>query len=51
MYRETCYFSTDYDEELRMLEVPAKLAAMTKVIQFPYSKTVGCLCCWNEESI
>ncbi|OWZ72772.1 hypothetical protein AYX14_01810 [Cryptococcus neoformans] len=39
MYRETCYFSTDYDEELRMLEVPAKLAAMTKVIQFPYSKT------------
>lgn len=45
MYRETCYFSTDYEEELRMLEDPAKLSAMTKVIQFPYSKTVGYLCC------
>lgn len=45
MYRETCYFSTDYDEELRTLEVPAKLAAMTKVIQFPYSKTVSFLRC------
>ncbi|WVN87297.1 uncharacterized protein L203_102475 [Cryptococcus depauperatus CBS 7841] len=39
MYRETCYFSTDYDEELRALADPARLVAMTKVVQFPYNKT------------
>lgn len=40
MYRETCYFSDDYESELRSLEDPAKMAAMTKVLQFPYNKPV-----------
>ncbi|WVQ80378.1 hypothetical protein IAT38_002483 [Cryptococcus sp. DSM 104549] len=38
MYRETCYFSSNYEEELRGLEDPAKLASITKVLQFPYTK-------------
>ncbi|WWC66880.1 uncharacterized protein I206_100787 [Kwoniella pini CBS 10737] len=37
MFRETCYFSTDYDEDLRTLADPAKLSEMTKVVQFPYT--------------
>ncbi|KAK8845440.1 hypothetical protein IAR55_006153 [Kwoniella newhampshirensis] len=38
MYRETCYFATDYDEELRSLADPDKLSAMTKIVQFPFAK-------------
>ncbi|ODN97180.1 hypothetical protein I350_08160 [Cryptococcus amylolentus CBS 6273] len=37
MYRETCYFSSDYESELRTLEDPAKLSAMTRLVQFPYT--------------
>ncbi|WWC58082.1 uncharacterized protein I303_100617 [Kwoniella dejecticola CBS 10117] len=37
MFRETCYFSTDYDEDLRSLADPAKLSEMTKVVQFPFT--------------
>lgn len=40
MYQETCYFSSDYESELRSLEDPAKMAAMTKVVQFPYTQPV-----------
>ncbi|EIW73296.1 hypothetical protein TREMEDRAFT_59461 [Tremella mesenterica DSM 1558] len=38
MYRETCYFSSSYEEELRSLEDPEKLAAMTTIVQFPYNQ-------------
>lgn len=38
MFRETCYFSSDYESELRSLENPAQMSAMTKVLQFPYPK-------------
>ena len=41
MYHETCYFSSDYEEELRTLEIPDQLAKMTKVVQFPYSQPVS----------
>ncbi len=41
MYRETCYFSSDYELELRSLEDPVKMAAMTKVVQFPFTTPVG----------
>lgn len=38
MYHETCYFSSDYDEEIRSLADPANMAAMTKVVQFPFTQ-------------
>jgi actin-related protein 5 len=41
MARETCYFSADYDAELKSLEVPENMAKMTKVIQFPYAAPVS----------
>ncbi|WVQ93832.1 hypothetical protein IAU59_000910 [Kwoniella sp. CBS 9459] len=37
MLRETCYFSTDYEEELKEMADPDKLAAATKIVQFPYT--------------
>ncbi|WVQ64772.1 uncharacterized protein L199_002940 [Kwoniella botswanensis] len=37
MFRETCYFSTDYDKELNSLADPAKLSEMTKIVQFPFT--------------
>lgn len=40
MYHETCYFSSNYEEELRSLEDPAKMAGITKVVQFPYTQPV-----------
>jgi actin-related protein 5 len=44
MYRETCYFSSDYDEEIRTLADPAKMAEMTKVVQFPFTQPVSLRC-------
>lgn len=41
MARETCYFASDYDAELRSLGDPAAMAAMTKIIQFPYTIPVS----------
>ncbi|WOO86060.1 Actin-like protein arp5 [Vanrija pseudolonga] len=38
MYRETCYFSSDYEEELRSLTDPVKMMEQTKVIQFPFNQ-------------
>lgn len=40
MVRETCYFASDYDEELRQLGTPTALAANTAVVQFPYTEAV-----------
>lgn len=40
MVRETCYFASDYDEELRQLGTPAALAANTAIVQFPYTEAV-----------
>lgn len=40
MYRETCYFSSDYEEELRSLTDPVKMMEQTKVIQFPFNQPV-----------
>ncbi|ORY34334.1 putative actin-like protein ARP5 [Naematelia encephala] len=37
MARETWYFSSNYEEELRELGDPVKLSEMTKVVQFPYT--------------
>jgi hypothetical protein len=45
MYRETCYFSSDYEDEIRSLADPAKMSEMTKVIQFPFTQAVSSL--WN----
>ena len=41
MYRELCYFSSDYEEEIRSLGDPAKIVGMTKVVQFPYTQPVS----------
>jgi actin-related protein 5 len=41
MYRETCYFSSDYEDEIRSLADPAKMSEMTKVIQFPFTQAVS----------
>lgn len=38
MYHETCYFSSDYESELRSLEDPVKMAEMTKIVQFPFTQ-------------
>jgi hypothetical protein len=38
MYHETCYFSSNYDDEIRSLADPVAMANMTKVVQFPYSE-------------
>lgn len=38
MYHETCYFASDYDEELRSLANPATMEAKTMVVQFPYNQ-------------
>lgn len=37
MYHETCYFATDYEEEIRSLADPKAMADMTKVVQFPFT--------------
>ena len=44
MLHETCYFSSDYESELRTLENPANVINMTKVVQFPYTVPVRSLC-------
>lgn len=44
MLHETCYFSSDYESELRTLENPANIINMTKVVQFPYTVPVRFLC-------
>ena len=41
MVRETCYFASDYDEELRQLGTPSALAANTAIVQFPFTEAVG----------
>lgn len=43
MVRETCYFASDYEEELREMGTPANLSASTAVVQFPYTEAVSCL--------
>ena len=40
MARETCYFSPDYEAELKTLESPVEMAKMTKIFQFPYTAPV-----------
>ncbi|KAL7418884.1 Actin-related protein 5 [Cryptotrichosporon argae] len=39
MYGESCYFSAGYEDELRALADPVKLAAATMVVQFPFAQT------------
>lgn len=36
MYRETCYFSQDYESDLRMLADPSRLVEIDTVMQFPF---------------
>ncbi|KAK4686158.1 actin-related protein 5, partial [Tremellales sp. Uapishka_1] len=36
MYRESCYFSSDYESEIRELADPIKMSATTQVHQFPF---------------
>lgn len=40
MYKELCSFSSNYEDEIRALGEPAKMAGMTQVVQFPYSLPV-----------
>lgn len=37
MIRDTCYFSSDYEQEIRGMSDPAKMAASTRTVQFPYA--------------
>ena len=37
MVRETCYFASDYDAEIKSLADPVNMAKMTKVLQFPFT--------------
>jgi len=41
MTHETCYFSADYESELKSLEDPANMSNMTKVVQFPFTVPVS----------
>ena len=41
MLQETCYFSSDYESELKSLEDPANMVKQTKVVQFPYTVAVS----------
>jgi actin-related protein 5 len=41
MARETCYFSSNYEEELKLLGHPAKMAEMTEIVQFPFIPPVS----------
>ena len=41
MYRETCYFSSNYEEDLRSLGDPLKMAEATQVVQFPFTQPVS----------
>ena len=45
MYRETCYFSSDYEEELRSLGDPEKMSEQSIVVQFPFNAPVSLLQC------
>lgn len=40
MAHETCYFSTDYDKELKLLGDPSSLSDFSTIIQFPYTEPV-----------
>ena len=40
MYHETCYFSSNYDEDLRSLEDPEKMTKMSTIVQFPFTQPV-----------
>jgi actin-related protein 5 len=40
MYRESCYFSSDYTSELRTLSDPTNLAELDVVHQFPFTQVV-----------
>jgi actin-related protein 5 len=42
MLHETCYFSSDYESELKSLEDPVNMVKQTKVVQFPYTVAVSC---------
>lgn len=41
MYREHCYFSTDYNEEVRHISNARNLANMDRVVQFPFVPLVS----------
>ena len=41
MTRQTCYYATDYEPELRDMETQAGLAAATNVVQIPYTAQVS----------
>jgi actin-related protein 5 len=41
MVRETCYFATNYEEEIRSMGDPAVMGAQTTVVQFPYTEAVS----------
>lgn len=41
MVRETCYFASNYEDELRQLGTPSTLAANTAIVQFPYTEAVS----------
>lgn len=40
MVHETCYFASNYEEEIRSMGDPATMAANTKLVQFPYTEAV-----------
>jgi len=42
MVHETCYFASNYEEEIKTLGDPAAMAASTTVVQFPYTEAVSC---------
>jgi actin-related protein 5 len=41
MYRESCFFSSDYSAELGTLSDPAKLAELDVAHQFPFTQVVA----------
>ena len=41
MVHETCYFASNYEEEIRSMGDPATMAAHTTVVQFPYTEAVS----------
>lgn len=43
MYQETCYFSSNYEEELRAFDDPVKMGDQTVIVQFPFTQPVRAL--------
>lgn len=43
MYRDHCYYASDYSAEIRAMGDATTMAKLDRVIQYPWIPTVSCL--------